>query len=304
MRLRPIVFIITTVLVLPGILAAEPVSYGPSGDPSVREVIPPYLVSYTSKDLRVVPGEEPVLRLEGTPVQHMLASGAQSEFKSTYLPVLFSLLIPGLGETYMGYWKRGVALMGVEVIAWTGFAYYNNQGKETRKEFEQFVDANWNRDKWIRDHNASEQINPGNRQTDTVTFTVLDSFGSCCWAGFPAYHTYASREEEWVNYYENVGKYDWFISGWEDWSDPNQRDTDLRTEYRALRGKSNDELDKADRFIFLSLAARAFSLIETLILVRRDNAVAEDKRSGSGFRFSARSTGFSSGQVALVYSFK
>jgi len=303
-RLRPIVFILAAVVVHPGILFAEPATYDPSEGSRTREIIPPYLVSYTGNDLQFVPEDENTLTLEGTPVQHMLASGGESQFKSTYMPILFSLLIPGLGETYMGYWKRGVALMGIEVLAWTGYAYYNNQGEESRRAFEQFADEHWNMDRWIRYHNTSEQINPGNRTTDLVTFAELDSVGRYHWAGFPAYHTYSSREDEWVNYYENIGKYDWFISGWADWSDPNQRNTDLRDEYREMRAKSNDELDKSKQFVYLSLAARAFSFIETIILVRRDNAAAEKQQTGNGFRLSAKATGMRSGHVALVYSFK
>ena len=139
------------------------------------------------------------------------------------------------------------------------------------------------------------------------TFEVLDSIGRNHWTGWPGYHTYAAKDDVKLNYYENIGKYDWFISGWEDW-DPNAadpRNTTLRTTYRAMRKQSNDELDKADRFVYLSIATRVFSLVETFLLIRMSDPEAPSKaEDGNSFRFTARSTGLYSGEVAFEYRFR
>jgi hypothetical protein len=221
--------------------------------------------------------------------------------KSTsYLPVLYSLLIPGTGEIALGHYVRGSLLLGAEITAWTGYIYYHNEGLDSRQAYESFADAHWSYDKWIFDHLAMQDY-----PDDERTFELLDSIGRTEWDQWPGYHTYHPKETEKQNYYENLGKYDWFISGWEDW-DPitAAMDTDLRDTYRAMRRESNDQLDKAQDFIYLSIAARVCSLVDTYFLVRKQNAEMSGALSKPGFSLDAHATGFASGQVALVYHFR
>ncbi|UCH85349.1 MAG: hypothetical protein JSW50_06580, partial [Candidatus Latescibacterota bacterium] len=208
---------------------------------------------------------------------------------------------PGTGEIYMGYYGRGAVLVGLEVLAWTGYAVYRDQGLESREEYERFADEHWSYDKWIFDHRAVRDVSEDQR-----TFDKLYEIGET-WTDWPGFHSWHSKEEEKQNYYENIGKYDWFISGWEDWQwddvanpDNPPRDTELRDQYRAMRKESNDQLDTSQKFIYLSLGVRVFSLVETVLLVRKQNsteAPAEQKR----FTIGARATGLSSGKVELKY---
>jgi len=268
------------------------------------EIIPPYIASFAGESVG----------LDMTPVGDIASwrsaldtkptLSAWDDEKSTgsgkYLPVLYSLLIPGTGEIALGYPKRGVALIALEVIAWSGYAYYNNKGLDGRAEFEAFADEHWSEDKWIQDHMIVAGWDPSGR-----TFATVDSLGQCCPLQWPGYHSYAPKSGVKLNYYENIGKYDWFISGWDDW-DPVTRpmDTALRDEYRALRLQSNDDLATADRFIYLSIATRVFSVVETTILARRsgkdEDADASEKRN---YSFKTRSTGIASGEVAFEYRF-
>jgi len=273
-------------------------SIGSSSDTA----IPPYVAVYSD----VSSAGRGVASIKGEP-EWVAAMGAvaplttrddeaQSPSGASYLPVLYSLLIPGTGEIALGYPKRGVALIALEITAWVGYAYFNDQGLEGREEFEAFADAHWAHSKWINDHAALEGISP-------KTFAVLDSVGQYHWTGWPGYHSYAAKDDVKLNYYENIGKYDWFISGWADW-DPvgKPRNTALRDEYRALRRESNSDLDTADKFIYLSVVTRVFSLVETTILARKKarNPETAEQRS---YGFKTRSTGISSGEVAFVYRF-
>ena len=219
-----------------------------------------------------------------------------------YLPVLLSLVVPGTGEIYMGYYVRGAVLLAAEITAWSGYAYYHDKGLDSRAEYEKFADDHWSFDKFVDDHALWRD--PEYVDVDR-TFEALDSIGWDYWNGWPPYHTWHSKEEERQNYYENIGKYDWFISGWEDWNAETQpRESDLRTTYRGMRKKSNDELDKATAFIYLSVAARVVSLVETIILTRKDDSGSPAEDSSSGFSIKTRATGIASGEVALVYHFR
>jgi len=230
------------------------------------------------------------------------SSDAGASSKHRYLPVLMSLLVPGTGEIYTGYYWRGAVLLAAEITAWTGYAYYHDQGMEGRAEYERFADEHWDYDKWIFDHPATQDLPEEDR-----TFEALDSIGQNEWTDqWPGYHTYFPKEEEKQNYYETIGKYDWFISGWGDWdpnADPWAHDTDLRTEYRAMRNESNDQFDKADDFIYLSIAARVVSLVEMVMITRRDSEKPPES-TGQGFSLRAHATGIASGEIALVYRFR
>ncbi|MEJ2719591.1 MAG: hypothetical protein P8181_00440 [bacterium] len=244
-----------------------------------------------------------LVRYDGDTAPRLLRDAAGgSGGERSYVPVLFSLLVPGTGEIYMGYYKRGIALVAAEVVAWTGYGIYHNKGLDSREAYERFADEHWSYDKWIFDHRAVRDLAPEER-----TFENLYEIGETTWDEWPGFHSWYSKEEEKQNYYENIGKYDWFISGWEDWQwddvqnpDNPPRDTPLRDEYRAMRKKSNDELDKAHNFIYLSLAARVFSLVETVLLVRKDDG-GERQEEAKKFTIGARATGLYSGKVELNY---
>lgn len=243
----------------------------------------------------------PLARAAG-PATSLRAGEGESSSRRRYLPVVMSLLVPGAGEIYMGYYVRGAALVAAEIGAWTGYAYYHDKGLDSRAEYERFADAHWSYGKWIDDHALWRD--PAYVAVDP-TFEALDSIGQNYWDGWPPYHSWHSREEEKQNYYENIGKYDWFISGWEDWdAEARPRESGLRTTYRAMRKKSNDELDNATAFIYLSVAARVVSLVQTLILTRGDDSGGAEESPSPGFSLSARATGPASGEVALVYRFR
>lgn len=228
--------------------------------------------------------------------------------KKKYLPVLLSLLVPGAGETYMGYYGRGAVLITAEIVAWTGYFHYQDKGEQSQRDFENFADAHWDPDRWIQRNPASRDLTSDpSTLTFDENFAELDEYGRTDWGAkgeFPPYHPFAHKEEQPVNYYENIGKYDWFISGWDDWVDGEQN-TDNRTIYRGMRTDANGELDTADRFIYLSLGARVFSLIETVILARgHGNEDGGQSNDSNSFRLTAHSTGPYSGEVAFVFRFR
>jgi hypothetical protein len=211
-----------------------------------------------------------------------------------------SVLVPGAGEIYMGYYKRGAALVALEAGAWTGYVHFNNKGLDSRERFERFADSHWSIDRWIQNHPVTECGHSPSTPDD------MDAFGvNPCPDPWPGYHLFASKEAQKQNYYENIGKYDWFISGWDDWDLATKpRNTDIRQAYRDMRKKSNDELSDAKKFIALSIATRVFSIVEMFVLLRDDGVDTQAGNAERRFSLSTRPTGFSSGEIAFTYRFK
>ncbi len=230
-----------------------------------------------------------------------VTSGGDAGEAQSYWPVLFSVLVPGAGEISMGYYKRGIALVAAEIVAWTGYSVKHSQGTDKRTEYEAFADAHWTEQKWIDDH-PCPTLPPTGRTLEDIEACGQASSGSGAW---PGYIPYVPRSVDKQHYYENLGKYDWYISGWEDWNPadvPYSHDTDLRTEYRQMRIDSNNALDNADAFIWVSVVARTFSLVETAILVH--NRRGEPGGAGaSPVSLRARPRGLDGGELALEVRF-
>ena len=230
------------------------------------------------------------------------ATASTSAPTQSYWPLLYSALIPGLGETVMGYEKRGIALMAAEVVAWSGWYKYHNDGLDERAAYEHFADLHWSVDKWISDF--PNICSPPPTSIDDIEQCGKDSSGSGVW---PGYIPFVPKSVDKQHYYENLGKYDWYISGWSDWdpnANPYEKETDLRTQYRAMRYQSNQDLDKANAFVWVSVAARAFSLAETAILIHNRRGAEAGGGDGSPISLHARPRGRTGGEVALEVRFK
>ncbi len=204
----------------------------------------------------------------------------------------------------LGYEKRGAALMAIDAGGWVGYALKRSDGLDSREAYEDFADQYWTVGKWINDHpdvypTLSDFIN---------TIAQMDSIGqvksgSGAW---PGYNPWVSKEEDKQHYYENVGKYDWYISGWDDWDpDVRARSSERRDEYRAMRRKSNDQLDTANQFLWINVGARVFSILQTAVLARRvDEPDLSSARDDKRLSYHVRPSGFDGGTVSLEYRFR
>ncbi len=200
------------------------------------------------------------------------AAGAAKQ--QSYWPVLYSLLVPGVGELTMGYKVRGFALVAIDIAAWAGYFVNHDDGMQMRDEYEAYADQYWTQQKFIDDHPLVYPQTGWTQDQLEEAGRAVSGSGGDWWTG---YIPWVSKEDDKQHYYENIGKYDWFLSGWSDYNPalpPPAPQSDLRDTYREMRNESNSELDHANEFLWLNFAARAFSVIETAIIVhnRREDA--------------------------------
>jgi hypothetical protein len=282
-------------MVTAGLLAPLSSSAGDSpitlavNPPVAQDVLPgdvgAYLTSSEAARLSLVdavPSEAPapvsVLRRPDVPVSRALDEAGAAPRKRKYLPVLLSALVPGAGELYMGHVKRGIALMAVEAGAWSGYFYKHNQGLDTRSEYEAFADDHWDQRRWIDNHFG---VYPQTGFTlEDLEQYGRDTSGSGVWPGYIP----------WVPKSDDLG--------------PGEVLSKSREQYRSMRVESNDQLDAAERFIYLSIAARVFSLLETTLLVTRSSNDDTAARLDNRWMLRAQSRGPAASEVALEYWFK
>lgn len=200
------------------------------------------------------------------------------------IPMLMSLVLPGSGELYLGH-KRGLLQMALDVGAWFGAAHHDGQGKDKEDEYYVFADAHWSEAKLAAayDPNWSDSDPDWNPDYDYMAGDGLDYFNTAetpldDYTDLPLWVSVVDDRRE---YYENLGKWDQFVFGWDDYRDPrgflgtddvnirnlkDPRTSENREIYRAMRQESNDHYSKRDRYIYASVAFRLFSVLQVAYL--------------------------------------
>ncbi len=181
------------------------------------------------------------------PVQPQMVMMSSSK-KSPMLAGLLSLLVPGAGEIYSeDYLKAGIFL-ALEAAVLTTAVIYDNKGDRKTNEFQDYADAYKN-----PDHNWSavryaEWLNQYEITDETKKITInpdenLPPWERVNWKQLNAAETgHALPPHGEQQYYELIGKYHQYSSGWNDFTgggNKNQVSPNLLF-YSAMRGDAND----------------------------------------------------------------
>jgi len=191
-------------------------------------------------------------------------------------PMLLSLLMPGLGEATMGY-KRGYLMMAVDAAAWFGVAKYHQDGVDKRDAYKAYLDDHWSEDRLAAAFGSDPNDFPG-----TFYYGVNDYTDLSLWV---------SREDDEREWYENAGKWDQFVFGWDDFTDPRNwvgpgattadlkddiRVSANRLTYRDMRQDSNDAFHTRDNLVYFNMLTRVFSVLQVAWL---GGAFSDDGRA-------------------------
>lgn len=245
------------------------------------------------------------------------------------LPVLASLVLPGAGEAMLGH-KRGYVMMALDIFAWTRVAKYHGDGNDLRDDYYAFADAHY------RDGLLAMAYIAGSPDIER------GGVGSYYFPSYPtiadsteldgALPLYVTKEEDRREYYENLGKWDQFVFGWDDFMSPQSYATipgnewytptgnakiDLeqpwvsenREIYRLMRDASNDAFKSRDRWLYVNIGLRIFSVLQTAyfdgLLGGNGGGEGDDRVSLAGHevKIIAQPTGLRRAVVAASVSF-
>ena len=204
--------------------------------------------------------------------------------KKSGWPVLFSLILPGAGEASMGY-KRGYFMMAADILAWTQVAKYHGDGEDLKDDYIAFADKHYTDELLLEGYRdgGTDPERSGEADIYFATITADHNFNTV--DDLHNLPLYVSKEDDFREYYENLGKWDQFIFGWDDYTrasvsypdigyDPTLTRADLqqpwvsknREEYRLMRDASNDAYKTRDRWLYVNIGLRVFSVIQTAYL--------------------------------------
>ena len=248
--------------------------------------------------------------------------------KGSALPVLASLVLPGAGEAMLGH-KRGYLMMALDIFAWTQVAKKHSDGGELRDKYYAFADEHYSDDLLLAAYVAGGSSVDGFYRdgigTDYFDFGAISTLADL--ENLPLYVTVEDDRRE---YYENLGKWDQFVFGWDDFIRPdddaltpagyvptgdpktdfaNAWVSENRETYRQMRAESNDAFKSRDRWLYVNIGLRLFSVVQTAWLdglLGGDSGEGGDGRlsvAGHEVRVIAQPTGLRRATVAAAVSF-
>lgn len=211
--------------------------------------------------------------------------------------MMLSLVIPGSGQLYMKEPKKTVLFLTAEVAAILAWKHYNQRGIDQTQAFKDTADLQWNFRDWV----DRAPLFAG--WTDVTDIGVdgshsLDYFVDRDGDGIPEIVGetkdarfldlfYASDTTDYLSvkmnheYYENIGKYEQFFSGWDD-ADPDNPDiresksgfiahSPHRDQYLSMRDDANRFKSLASYSISALMFNHVLSSVDAIFSAARWN---------------------------------
>ncbi len=237
---------------------------------------------------RYIFAAEPMIMHDTVPLVRSSTAVASQNIpghKSPFLAAALSLVIPGLGEYYVGdhIW-RGMIFTGFEAGLWIGMIHWQNEYNTAQNNFYAYSDAHFCVSRYgghidsllITDSaTAYAHITPcnwraiGRSAWDSLNMAEaeLDSLSTSNPQLGDWNHRIIYPYDDMQQYYEEISKYDQFTSGW-----------DLLASYNtasSLRAYAQHESDISRNFLFGIFLNHALSAIDAALLARDHNTALE-----------------------------
>ncbi len=133
---------------------------------------------------------------------------SSKEFRSTKRAFFYSLILPGAGELYAGSYVKSAAFFACEAAFWSGFFFYLHRYNVKVDEFRDYADEHWYEDVWRQWYDSLCAL----KDTTELGIEILP-------------------DEHNQQYYEMIGKYDWFTFGWDDVVERDDYDSLVQASY-------------------------------------------------------------------------
>lgn len=226
--------------------------------------------------------------------------------------LLMSLVAPGIGQFYTKQYGKMAVFIGVELVAINLGKGYNQRGIDSTKLFEDFADERWDYYRWITTSGQYSSTLWGGVGTigmdgsHKIEFSVdidgdgiVDYLGNTLdngdellqfMSGILASDTIIIRKN--LEYYENIGKYNQFFSGWYD-ADPDKPDIRVsstgtaiafaedRDRYLTIRDNANKLLSVAGYAVSAIMFNHVLSALDALYSTSEWNKKNASKVSGA-----------------------
>ncbi|MBI1804021.1 MAG: hypothetical protein HY033_07995 [Ignavibacteriae bacterium] len=256
-----------------------------------------------------VPGE--ALSLAHISQEDALPSGRDE--KSPWLAGTLSLAVPGAGEVYSKSYIKAALFAAIEATSWIVAYNYNKKGDRQTYDYHDYANTHWKASKYVNWTLENIDVLNPNLRPDPGYTSVQEEYGERIYPdgydrGAPPSYDPPFREMNWgamnamedairqfpdngyshqlpswgeQQYYELIGKYSQFRSGWDDDGLPDRIDESSlpialpasghMIEYRNMRAQANDYYDVASTFVSVAVINHLVSAIDAFWSATRFN---------------------------------
>ena len=211
--------------------------------------------------------------------------------KSPFLAGVLSFAIPGSGEIYNGDYLKAAVFLAAEVSLIYLNSHYNKKGDDKTTEFQNYANGGWSvkryakwamerfglTDEWyskVIDGSGPEGVNWSelHNMENVISRTQLGKYFS---------HNLSDYQDQ--QYYEMIGKYTQFLSGWDDFSDPNlvyeygDGTTPNFDLYSNMRGDANSFYNTASTMTTILILNHVISGVDAILSANAYNKKIEVK---------------------------
>lgn len=205
---------------------------------------------------------------------------APMDRKSPGVAFLMSLAVPGAGEFWAGNKTRAAIFFGLDVLGWSARLSWSGKGDKLEDEFRARADSTY--DPW----NYLAWRDSRNSRFSSITHALpCSAYVKAAPSSVPipdAIRDCPGSDKQ--QFYELIGKYDQFVSGWEDVLDGTGNRVEFtevdsaenfqsqtRLSYEVDRNESNKHLKRASIMTGLILVNHVFSAIDAARVARARN---------------------------------
>lgn len=171
-----------------------------------------------------------------------------AEHRSIGRAFLYSFVVPGLGEYYVGSKYKAAFFFAVEVATWAQYMTNHSTGSDKEDEFRIYADKHWSPTKYIV--HLIEDL-----QVDTDTSKDF------------SHHMPDTKTQQ---YYEMIGKYQQFWPGWDDYASK-ENSSERQRQYMRMRDDANNKLNTARTWAMVALANHVLSAFDAALSAKRFN---------------------------------
>ena len=234
-------------------------------------------------------------------------------------PLVMSLVLPGAGQFYnkSPLWKTA-SFVGIEIATIFAWNHFNSEAEKYRQNYESFANEHWSLQNWATNHTTfPNQINNGRSWSTFSALTKLSGTHDLSLVitgqlseelgltkvssdSLDTNPAWAFSEDVSVvkdrHFYENIGKYDQFLGGWNDassdwyWEEKDVGDsleiiikTPKKQDYIDKRFKSNQMLNRVKYSITALMFNHVISGVESVFSSSKSYERKKEKVSSNSY---------------------
>lgn len=194
--------------------------------------------------------------------------------KSPKKALMMSAVLPGAGQFYSKSKLSGIVYGALEIAGITSAIWLKKSGENSIDEYKNYADNNWNVLKFMNEYDGDPKTHNMVISIDGKKYSVRDEWGAL-YDDFSDSYVSIKAEKDY-HFYENIGKYKQFQTGWTDYGDSTGYETLYRSspyqvKYSDMRFDANQLLKGSTYVVSAVMFNHIISAIDAAIRTRKYN---------------------------------